>query len=410
MIRIFWYLIKLAAIIVVAIWLAGRPGEVSLEWLGYRIDTSVGVILLTAFLFGVLAALVYRFWGLLLRSPRALGDMFDRSRRRRGYRALTKGMVAVAAGDSHEARRLADKADALLQEPPLTLLLQAQAAQLEGDESAARRYFETMLDDPETRFLGLRGLMTQCLKAGEHEAALDYARKAQQLRPKTPWLLEVVFDLSERAGDFPAAERAVKTWTKTKALPAPDANRKRAVLATEQARRAEAEGRREDALRHARAAYKLKPDLLPAVLLMGRLLVDTQRQREAARLMERAWENQPHPMLVALYRKARPSQSPIEALKDLGRLVEGWRSHEESRLALAEAALEAKLWGEARRYLVAVLESREGRTAQRAGLLADGPARGERARRCQEGARLAHAGRRGGPRSGMGLRQLRHGG
>ena len=204
MIRILWYLIKLVAIVIVAIWLASRPGEVSLEWLGYRIDTSVGIILLVAFLFGVVAALAYRFWGALLRSPRSIVDMFDRSRRRRGYKALSQGMVAVAAGDSNEAQRLANKADALLQEPPLTLLLQAQAAQLQGDEDAARRYFEAMLDDKETRFLGLRGLMTQCLRAGDHEAALTYARQAHQMRPKTPWLLEILFDLSERAGDFPA--------------------------------------------------------------------------------------------------------------------------------------------------------------------------------------------------------------
>lgn len=361
MLRILWYLIKLAAVVFVAIWLAQRPGEVSLEWLGYRIDTSVGIILLVAFLFGVLAAIAYRFWGLLLRSPRSLFDMFDRSRRRRGYKALTKGMVAVAAGDAMEASRLAQKADALLQEPPLTLLLQAQAAQLQGDENAARRYFEAMLDDKETRFLGLRGLMTQCLKAGDHAAALTYARQAHQMRPKAPWLLEILFDLSERAGDYSAAARAVKDWSRSKALPAPEAARKRAVLLTEQARRTDADGKREEALRLVREAHKLAPDLLPATLLLARLLVETQRRRDAARVMERAWATQPHPEFVALYRRARPTQSPIEALQSLGRLVEGWRSHEEARLAQAEAALEAKLWGEARRYLATLLEALEGR-------------------------------------------------
>ncbi len=361
MIRVFWYLIKLAAIVFVAIWLAQTPGEVSLEWLGYRIDTSVGVILLTAFVFGVLAALAYRFWGLLLRSPRSLFDMFDRNRRRRGYKALTKGMVAVAAGDATEAQRLAHKADALLQEPPLTLLLQAQAAQLQGDENAARRYFEAMLEDKETRFLGLRGLMTQSLKAGDYGTALTYARQARQLRPKTPWLLEILFDLSERAGDFPAAERAVKDWARTNALPAPEAARKRAVLLTEQGRRADAEGRREEALRHVRSAHKLAPDFLPANLLMARLLDETQRRREALRFMEKTWAVQPHPELVRLYRKARPGETAIDRVRSLGRLVEGWRSHEEARLALAEAALEAQLWGEARRYLTMLLEAREGR-------------------------------------------------
>ena len=48
--------------------------------------------------------------------------------------------------------------------------LAAQAAQLNGDELAARKYFTAMLDRPETRFLGLRGLLTQALKTGDARA------------------------------------------------------------------------------------------------------------------------------------------------------------------------------------------------------------------------------------------------
>jgi hypothetical protein len=43
-------------------------------------------------------------------------------------------MVAVAAGDAAEAGRQAKRADALLGDPPLTMLLSAQAAQLNGDD------------------------------------------------------------------------------------------------------------------------------------------------------------------------------------------------------------------------------------------------------------------------------------
>ena len=361
MIRSFWYFIKIAVVVFVAIWLANRPGAVSLEWLGYRIDTSVGIVLLGAFLFGILTAVTYRFWGMLLRSPKAIGALVERGRLKRGYKALTQGMVAVAAGDPGEAQRLATKADGLLREPPLTLLLQAQAAQLQGDEGAAQRYFETMLDNPETRFLGLRGLMTQSLREGDEAAALAHARKAHEMRPKTPWLLEMLFDLSERTGDYVSADKAVKAWAKTKALSAPEGARKRAVLTIERAQEAEAEGRLEDALRLAREADKLTPNFLPATLLLARLLIETKRLKDAARLMERAWSAQPHPEFVALYKRARPSADPIEMLKNLNKLVEGWKAHEDSRAALAEAALDARLWGEARRYLGELISGLEGK-------------------------------------------------
>src|ERR687888_327363 len=69
-------------------------------------------------------------------------------------------------GDAVEAQRQAKQAGDLLNDPPLTLLLEAQAAQLGGDEKAATRYFRAMLDHPEASFLGLRGLLMQSLKTG----------------------------------------------------------------------------------------------------------------------------------------------------------------------------------------------------------------------------------------------------
>ncbi len=137
MLRTLLFFVKLAIVVFVAVWLAQQPGEVSLEWLGYRVDTSVGVLLFGTFLFGIVAALLYRFWGSLWHVPGQIGEFMGRGRRQRGYRALTQGMVAVAAGDKEEARRWARKADTLLDDAPLTMLLSAQAAQLEGDERAA---------------------------------------------------------------------------------------------------------------------------------------------------------------------------------------------------------------------------------------------------------------------------------
>src|SRR3546814_2760390 len=67
------------------------------------------------------------------------------------------------------------------------MLLSAQAAQLNGDETAARRYFEAMLEKDDTAFLGIRGLLTQALKAGDDAEALRLARRAHRLRPDAAW-------------------------------------------------------------------------------------------------------------------------------------------------------------------------------------------------------------------------------
>src|SRR5262249_1991532 len=81
------------------------------------------------------------------------------------------GHAGGGGGGCGEAKRQAKIANNLLNDPPLTLLLAAQTAQLGGDEDAARRYFTAMLEKPETAFLGLRGLLMQAMKAGDRAEA-----------------------------------------------------------------------------------------------------------------------------------------------------------------------------------------------------------------------------------------------
>src|SRR6185312_12175791 len=141
--------------------------KVALTWQGWEIDTSVAVMGFATLVVALALAVLFTLLRLILRGPRAWARGRRERRRQQGYRALTQGMVAVAAGDAEEAQKLARKADSLLAEPPLTLLLSAQAAQLSGDEGAATRYFTAMLERPETEFLGLRGLLMQALRGGD---------------------------------------------------------------------------------------------------------------------------------------------------------------------------------------------------------------------------------------------------
>ena len=364
--RVLLFGVKFAVVVAIAAWLAGWPGRVTAELPGYRLDlgftvlewpdqyldASVGVLVLALLGFAILAALAYRFWRFLWRAPRDLNLSVKAGRRQRGYRALTQGMVAVAAGEREEAARWARKAGALLDEPPLTMLLSAQAAQLSGDEAAATRYFTAMLDNEETRFLGLRGLLTQALREGESARALELAREAHGMRPRTPWVLQSLFDLTERGGDLEAAERALRESQRAKALPKAEAERKRAVVLVERALAARSADTA-TATGHARAAHKLAPGLFPAAALLAELLLGSGAARKASKVLEDAWARAPHPDLARLYLEARPSDDSLERLKTQGKLVARNPAHGESHLARGRAALEARLWGEARRHFEA---------------------------------------------------------
>jgi HemY protein len=368
--RTLFFFLKLAVLVAVAVWLADRPGNVSLEWLGYRVDTTVGVLLAAIFVVVVLAALLYRLWRFIMRSPRQIARSRVERRRRDGYRALTQGMVAVAAGDATEAKRQSQKAAALLNEPPLTMLLAAQAAQLDGDEAAARRYFEAMLERKETAFLGVRGLLMQALRANDRPAALALAERALKERPNTPWAAESLLDLQLRDGRWSGAAATLRQATRLKVVDDAKGRRIRALMLAEEAREEVAAAGPEAAPPRAIAALeeaaRLAPDLVPARALWAELLARAGRRRQAAKLIEKAWEEAPHPLLAAAYARLEPAESAMDRARRFETLAARKPDHPASHRTAGEAALAAGLLGEARRHFEAALE-RDGAELPTAG-------------------------------------------
>ena len=167
MLRAVLVFLGLAALGVAGAWLADHPGLISMEWGGRRIETSTAVAATAVLILLIVVAALYRFWRWLATSPMALSHLRAEGRRRKGYQSLSSGLVAVAAGDVGQAKKLAKRTSQLLDEPSLTLLLSAQAAQLEGDEAGARAHFQAMRERPDTEFPGLRGLLVQARRAGD---------------------------------------------------------------------------------------------------------------------------------------------------------------------------------------------------------------------------------------------------
>ncbi|QCG97880.1 tetratricopeptide repeat protein [Azospirillum sp. TSA2s] len=356
MIRALWFLLKVAVVIAAAIWLADRPGTVSVHWLGYAVEAPFWVALLVTIVALGIAALGYRLIRALIRTPYRIRRHSRVRRRERGYRALTQGMVAIAAGDAQTARKMARKADGLLNEPPLTMLLSAQAAQLQGDERAAREYFTAMLERPETAFLGMRGLLTQAIKSGDRVEALTLARKARGLQPNTPWLLGTLYDLEAQAGDWAAAEGTLQQAIQAGAIPTDEGRRHRAVLLLERSFEAERRGRADAALSHAQAAHDMMPGFVPAAVRLARLQLAADRLKPAAKVVERAWRHSPHPELADIYRSIVSSYDPLTRVRLFQKLVRQSPDSAESHLAVARAAIDAQLWGEARQHLNRAME------------------------------------------------------
>ncbi len=353
--RIVKYLVLLLVLVGIGIWFAENPGVVSLEWQGLIVDVPIYLALIGVMVIVGICAVIYRFWVFLRRSPKIYGHFRSERRTHKGYTALNKGMVAVAAGDTGEARKHARKAQDLLQDPSLTMLLSAQAAQLDGDEKAATRFFEKMSETEGMEFLGLRGLLNQAVALGDTDEALKLAQKAYELKPRTEWLAMSLFDLELAKGQWADAEGTVNNSIRYGLIDKPEGQRKKAVLLVERAKQAIADGQSAAAIKLLQQALKQDATLVPAAFYLSDLLSKANKRRKGTAVIEDMWLRNPHPQLYDAYQELHGEPDALKRVRLAEKLAGKNRKHVESRIAIARAALEAQLWGEARDELNVLL-------------------------------------------------------
>jgi HemY protein len=365
MLRLISFLLAVAILAAGLAWLADRPGELMVQWQGYEIETSVfrAIVLLVTLIVVLLGV-----WSLLRHawnSPAAVGSHLAKRRQKLGIDALSSGMIALGAGDRAAAMRSAIQARKSLPNEPLTHLLRAQAAQLSGDRTTARRIFEAMLATPDTEQLGLRGLYLEAQREGETEAARHFAERAVTLNPKLAWAVDALFDVQCRQSDWAGALDTLATARKNGHIERAKADRKRAVLLTAQAQGAE-ENDPERALNLALEAHGLAPDLVPAAAIAGRLLASRGNTPRAAKILQKTWSRAPHPDLATAYAYARIGDSPRDRLDRVKQLAALSPNSPEGPIAEAIAAIEARQYDEARAALEPLLA---GRLTQRVATL-----------------------------------------
>jgi HemY protein len=330
-------------------WLADRPGDLAVTFNGYRYEITlmVAAVAVTA-----VVALVMIVWWLtkaLWNSPYTIARYFRVRRRDRGYQALSTGMIAAGAGDAAKAREMNRKAAKLIRsdQEPLINLLDAQTSLIEGDQEAARQKFEAMLDDPEMRLLGLRGLYLEAERLGDRAAARHYAGRAAEVAPQLAWASTATLEEKTERGDWDGALKLLDGQKPARQGDRDVSNQRRAVLLTAKAMSlmdTDPVAAKNSALE----ANRLQPDLVPAAVVAAKALLRQNDLRKAAKILEASWKIEPHPEVADLYVHARAGDATHDRLARARKLLSLKRNHPESALAVARAALDAGEYREAR--------------------------------------------------------------
>jgi len=366
MIRVVAYLLVLAVLAYCGVWLVNHPGHVTLDWFGAIVSTSAALLVIAIAVVAVLVWTIVRF---VLGFPSFVALFARQRRREKGYAALSRGLIAVGAGDARTAGRAAAQATRHLRNDPLAMMLRAQAAHMNDDGEEARAAFSALAQRDDTRVLGLRGLHADATRRGDDEAARHFAAAAHQAAP-LPWSAQAVLEQRAASGDWEQALATVETSIAAKLVDRATGERQRAVLQTAIAYDKELTAP-EEALALVRSAMKRAPDLAPAIVLAATLLSRRGEIGKASRLIEKAWPRCQHPDIARAYLDVRPGDSTTDRLVR-ARTLMGIASFDPvSRMVVARAALATRDFATARSALAPLVAEGKRPTVRMCLLMAD---------------------------------------
>jgi HemY protein len=366
MLRALWFLVRVGLLVAAVTWFIRHPGTVEINWQGYVIDMSVGFLAAALGAFLLVYTMGYRAWRAVAGS-RGLWRRYQQARRRElGYRHVTSGLVAIAAGDAHRAQKFARHGEKLIPDAPLSRLLSAQTHLLRGDAPKARLAFAALLDDAEAAFFGVKALLQESMRAGDHREALQHIRRADQLQPGRAWIAKALFDLEARNREWGKAAVALKSCVRLGVFKPEEAGAHRAALLLAEADDIFVKNNDVQAYRLAAKAFGLDPAFTPAALRLVRFYDAAGKRRAALKTIERAFAAAPHPALARAWMEERPLRGKPGSPYQQGKAIQDWArrlysfnpEHRDSLRMMGAAALEARDFAAARGLLTRAADYR----------------------------------------------------
>ena len=360
-----WTLIKLLAFVAIvtaitwgAVWLLGIEGGARITMAGSEINLTPLQLVIGFLVLVVALWIALKVLGLVVATLRwingddnALSRYFSRNRERRGYEALSEGMLALAAGEGTTALAKAEKAERYLHRPELTTLLTAQAADQAGNRAKAEAAYRELITHDHTRFVGIKGILAHKLADGDQVTARKLAEKAFEIKPKNAEIQDTLLRLQAESNDWAGARRTLGAKLRSGTLPKDVYKRRDAVLALSEAKGVFDDGKPIEAREEAIEANRMSPDLIPGAVMAARGYIEKGNKRYATRILKKAWDVQPHPDLAEAFAEIEPDETPAQRKKRFVALTQLNADNPETRMLKAELEIADEDFPAARRAL-----------------------------------------------------------
>lgn len=324
--KIALWIITAFATIFAVLWLGDNAGSVKVVWLGYVMETSVAFCI-----FCVVAFMVAIY--LLLLPARWLKWIESRLHNRRDKKSealLIAILTNVLCKNTEHNKKLIEQF-AKIQPNARSLILMLKAlSEQEGD------FYAELIRNKTTQQAGWQGVITEHVKRGELILASEEVEKLLKENPKETWVLKEALCLLALSKQWQKALTCLDGLYKNKALDKGTYLYQKATLLVEMNKGAE--------------AFDICPALPQAALLAAK-----QKPAKAQKIFLKSWKSAPSFAVYRAYLALFAKENSLAQFKRTEKLCAENPTAKLNALVLADAAITARLWSEARKELEAYL-------------------------------------------------------
>ncbi len=342
------FFFKLAVMGIFAVFLSLNPGSVSLSWFGYHIEMPASLLAVGLFLLLSISLIFHGLWRKLWQIPENYWQYLKKKREIKGEKLLIEALTAISAQQPEEAQHSIELAKVLIPDHPLTSFVAAQSAHMNQDHAKAKVHFESMVKHPHLRFLGLRGLILQAQEQKDWVHAEVLLKQALKLRPDSPWVHEQIqknqFNLIQAGQEGQIATQSVQ-----KVLHPHKVQSHQAISYWLKALQEKKNSEPYVALMQ--KAYHLWPGNVAIACALASAYYQMNSSSKAQKILSNAYKITPHRQLAECWIKGHDTLKPLEIYQELEKIVQPFPCHPETLWIMAQAAVEAHLWGQAYQYL-----------------------------------------------------------
>lgn len=366
MIRLLIILFTLSALGILGAWIAENPGNVTMHWFDYRIDTTISVMGLLFILGGIILAWIYLILRALITLPKSFSEKRTLRSYRKGLDELTQSVVALASADAKTASIHTIKAEKYLGKSPITLLLSAQVSRLQGDDVHTQHLLEEMLEHKQTEYIAARYLSETATANNQLTKARELAARAQKSSTQgTKQLLSLHIQLGEWQQAVLLLQKSLRSGSITRS----ELRNYQAVLYTQQSQAMLDTQNTEAAIENAKRAVKIDPQSSAAYVAYMTALLHNGKDALARKLLLKRWKQEPSVLYETLIQKATATLPKEKAIKYLQKLRSLKPDAYASHICIAHVAVSRGDWHVAREALKKALANSE--TAQACKLMAE---------------------------------------